>query len=586
MFYTGRFLNTLRHAALLREFIIGWLFVGMLMPSQAAEPTWWNERGIIHPTRPADDYAVLNQGQLKNLFKAAVAEMNANLIGGAGSGLNDIVSSWTASAGEADDYAVVNLGQLKALALPLYQRLLSSGAISHMPSWTSVNDQNDDYAVANIGQAKNLFSFAVPVQEITLPTESPFVIKYWNWRSGQIRPSRGEPEAAPEMVTIYTGTKHTYRWIDGATPSHVPTKQLVQRETVEFDNSQTAGTWQVNNHRQNIFYLHHTNKISLDLDVDSGYGYIFHNQDTRQVTASRSTFIMSTLVNSHFNQIPNLENSSWHTLHNTNEYEVVSADTWTEATVSPTTIAAHWFSQVAEGPASQPAVGWEPAQEIPTANAIGQLEQPGESIPYQNFILPSAGGVVATAHAALSSAQQTYQNAQGQNVTSTRNTGERSLGGVVIAWRSDIATPLTDLQKQEWLTRYRVVQKTSSTIPGRTALSTLPLSNYLNHTSSESHIVILTPTILDGHEEEIEFSLEYLDDPMTRPLVLQAVNTQQSVELGNSTPLPLRAYASSFYKVSGKWLRCVDKRGNALQFRSRLANSPSQHRPAHSLSDY
>jgi hypothetical protein len=38
-----------------------------------------------------------------------------------------------------------------------------------------------------------------------------------------------------------------------------------------------------------------------------------------------------------------------------------------------------------------------------------------------------------------------------------------------------------------------------------------------------------------------------------------------------------RAYASSFYKVSGKWLRCVNKRVHALQFRSRLANSPSQH---------
>src|SRR5258708_6367557 len=56
----------------------------------------------------------------------------------------------------ADDYAVVNQGQLKRLALPFYNRLIAVGYTQDLP-WTG--GAPDDYAAANIGQVKNLFSF-------------------------------------------------------------------------------------------------------------------------------------------------------------------------------------------------------------------------------------------------------------------------------------------------------------------------------------------------------------------------------------------------------------------------------------------
>ena len=36
-----------------------------------AEPSWWVARGARDPALPASDYAALNQGQLKNLARAA-----------------------------------------------------------------------------------------------------------------------------------------------------------------------------------------------------------------------------------------------------------------------------------------------------------------------------------------------------------------------------------------------------------------------------------------------------------------------------------------------------------------------------------
>ena len=47
-------------------------------------PSWWSQRGVLVQNASADDYAAANQGQLKNVAKAAVAEMDAKLEGGAG----------------------------------------------------------------------------------------------------------------------------------------------------------------------------------------------------------------------------------------------------------------------------------------------------------------------------------------------------------------------------------------------------------------------------------------------------------------------------------------------------------------------
>ncbi len=150
------------HQSFGHKFILAVLFAVLLHPSWAAAPAWWSQRGLINAAKPSDDYALINQGQLKNLVSAAVAEMNAKLSGGAGTELNGMVNAWATNTNQADDYAVVNVGQLKALAKPVYDRLLAVGQITALPSWaTASGSTNEDYAVANMGQAKNLFHFEV-----------------------------------------------------------------------------------------------------------------------------------------------------------------------------------------------------------------------------------------------------------------------------------------------------------------------------------------------------------------------------------------------------------------------------------------
>ena len=121
-------------------------------------PSWWSERGVLVEEAIADDYAPVNQGQLKNIAKAAAAEMDAKVSGGAGSELHSLIESWSSPNSTTNDFAPVNLGQLKTVAKPFYDRLIAAGFAVQYP-WLSASGQPDDFAVANIGQVKNLFSF-------------------------------------------------------------------------------------------------------------------------------------------------------------------------------------------------------------------------------------------------------------------------------------------------------------------------------------------------------------------------------------------------------------------------------------------
>src|SRR5688500_7199498 len=126
----------------------------------AGIPSWWSERGVLVEEATADDYAPVNQGQLKNIAKAAVAEMDAHLSGGAGSELHSLIGNWSSANSNTNDFAPVNLGQLKAVAKPFYDRLTAAGLAAQYP-WPGVASPPDDFAVANIGQVKNLFSFSL-----------------------------------------------------------------------------------------------------------------------------------------------------------------------------------------------------------------------------------------------------------------------------------------------------------------------------------------------------------------------------------------------------------------------------------------
>src|SRR5205807_7017594 len=67
-------------------------------------PSWWSQRNVLVQNPSADDYAPANQGQLKNIAKAAVAEMDAKLEGGAGAGLHSLIGSWSAAGPQTSDF--------------------------------------------------------------------------------------------------------------------------------------------------------------------------------------------------------------------------------------------------------------------------------------------------------------------------------------------------------------------------------------------------------------------------------------------------------------------------------------------------
>jgi RHS repeat-associated protein len=120
----------------------------------AGAPAWWTERGVLNPAAAADDYAAVNQGQVKNIAKQGYEEIKSKL-GSAGATLDSI---WANPAASTDDYRAINLGQLKNVAKPFYDQLISVGYTTQYP-WAGSTAAADDYALANIGQVKNLFSF-------------------------------------------------------------------------------------------------------------------------------------------------------------------------------------------------------------------------------------------------------------------------------------------------------------------------------------------------------------------------------------------------------------------------------------------
>jgi len=132
-------------------------------------PSWWTSPDVINGT--ANDYAAINQGQLKNLATKAYQHLQANLAGNpvwsttAGTNLTTLVTATLSSTNSAYNYSAVNLGQLKTIAKPFYDVLNSVGYTNSVHTstngypWTGHEAQANDYAMANIGQAKNLFSF-------------------------------------------------------------------------------------------------------------------------------------------------------------------------------------------------------------------------------------------------------------------------------------------------------------------------------------------------------------------------------------------------------------------------------------------
>lgn len=143
------------------------LFSSGMMVLTHAQPAWWLQRGIVIPGVEADDFAVVNQGQLKKFALATFQEFEARLPGGAGPTLTALITSWNTPSAGRDDYAAVTQGQVKALADLFFARLDAVRA-QVVPNWPAVQTPwatptpeapaPNHAAVANIGQVKHVFS--------------------------------------------------------------------------------------------------------------------------------------------------------------------------------------------------------------------------------------------------------------------------------------------------------------------------------------------------------------------------------------------------------------------------------------------
>ena len=147
--------------------------LGLAPLASAAGPSWWVTRGVVNTNLTANDYAAVNQGQVKNVASNAWAEMNANLPGGAGSNVLALINSFS----RTNNYQTVNVGQLKYVAKPFYDRLIAVGYTNAYP-WSGSTTPND-YAIANIGQLKNLFAW-----DITKDSDGDGIPDWWELANG------------------------------------------------------------------------------------------------------------------------------------------------------------------------------------------------------------------------------------------------------------------------------------------------------------------------------------------------------------------------------------------------------------------
>jgi len=146
----------------------------------ASYPDWWIEYGIIRLDQDhQDNQSPVNQGQAKYFTQQAILYLNnrLELLGGATFTLDELLS-----AQPADHYAPLNVGQLKQLTHRFYQRFPEVEFQPGSTGWPATlkldettpetvdnelqypwrnNSGPDNYKNANLGQIKHLFSWQV-----------------------------------------------------------------------------------------------------------------------------------------------------------------------------------------------------------------------------------------------------------------------------------------------------------------------------------------------------------------------------------------------------------------------------------------
>lgn len=138
----------------------------------AAPPLWWASRGATNAiANPEDATFAANIGQMKHFASKAYDELQVNLPGGAGSGVEALIASWKTPASQLvppittrDDSVAATVSQLKRVGKLFYDRLLAIGY--NQPTTvgypiTGFVAHVGDGEIINLAQLKYVFRFDV-----------------------------------------------------------------------------------------------------------------------------------------------------------------------------------------------------------------------------------------------------------------------------------------------------------------------------------------------------------------------------------------------------------------------------------------
>ncbi|GEM_PF-6669247 len=166
-----------QYPLLLTFWVLLFLQAGYSQGVPDSYPDWWIEYGIIRLGQDHhDNLSAVNQGQAKFFTQQAILYLNdrLELLGGAGVTLEELLS-----AQPADHYAPLNVGQLKQLTHRFYLRFPEVEFQPGSTGWPATlkldetpdkidnellypwlnNTGTDNYKNANLGQIKHLFSW-------------------------------------------------------------------------------------------------------------------------------------------------------------------------------------------------------------------------------------------------------------------------------------------------------------------------------------------------------------------------------------------------------------------------------------------
>jgi hypothetical protein len=203
-----------------------------VLTASASDPAWWDYRGavlapevttnsgVVTTNYIPNNYAVVTQGQLKQFTAVAVQEMNADVPGGAGATLNNIVIGWqqdyatngySASNIKPSDYALMNAGQLKYIGNLVWIQLVASGYTNTVPTWLQQNT-NSDNAKANLGQLKEVFNFDSFPTVTATPPAAPSNLTITPSNSGELDLSWSNNANNATDLTIMESTDGGVTW--------------------------------------------------------------------------------------------------------------------------------------------------------------------------------------------------------------------------------------------------------------------------------------------------------------------------------------------------------------------------------------